>query len=108
MIVKAWNKEYNVHIKKSTYASNNNLAIQLVEDDGAPFAMLPVNIDKLPCGYAYLDTNNCPWAVDFVKDNNLGEFAGSHTVSGFYAYPLFRFYEEVYNNDNKGIDRGNI
>lgn len=94
MIVKAWDKEYKVHIKKSIYTNNGNLAIQLIEDDGAPFAMLTVNIDKLPHGYGYLDTNNCPWAVDFVKDNNLGEFAGAHTVSGFYAYPLFRFFEE--------------
>lgn len=100
MIVKAWNDEYKVDIKKSAYANNDNLAIELIEDDGSPFAMLTVNIHKLPYGYAYLDTNNCPWVVDFVEGNNLGEFAGTYGVSGFCVYPLFKFNEEVIENDN--------
>lgn len=95
MILRIYDKEYKVHIKRCTYANNGNLAIQLLEDDGFPFATLTVNLEeKLPHGYAYVDTNNCPWAVDFIEDNNLGEFAGAHGVSGFCAYPLFKFYEE--------------
>ena len=33
MIVKAWNEEYKVNIKKSAYANNDNLAIELIEDN---------------------------------------------------------------------------
>lgn len=94
MIVRAWNKEYKVHIKKSTYANNSNLAIQLLEDDtDEPFAILTVNLGKTLPGYAYLDVNNCPWAIDFVEDNNLGEYTGYCRQSGFCEYPLYRFYE---------------
>ena len=85
MIVKARNKEYKVHIVTGEYTTTGNLAIQLLEDNtNELFAILTVNLDKkLPKGYAYLDTNNCPWAVDFVEDNNLGQFTGICGQSGF-------------------------
>ena len=94
MTLRIYDKEYKVHIKRSTYANNGSLAIQLLEDDGFPFATLTVNIDKLPQGYAYLDTNNHPWAEKFVDDNHLGEYTGLYAQSGFCEYPLYRFYEE--------------
>lgn len=94
MILTIWNKDFNLHIKRFTYTNNGNLAICLLEDDRAPFATLTVNFEKLPHGYAYLDNNNCPWAVDFVEDNNLGEFTGIIKHSGFCNYPLYKFYEE--------------
>ena len=101
MILTIWNKVYNLHIKRFTYTNNGNLAICLLEDDRAPFATLTVNLEeKLPHGYAYVDTNNCPWAVDFIDDNNLGEFVGAYGQSGFCTYPLYKFNEEVIENDN--------
>ena len=96
MILNLCDKEYNLHIKKNIYTNNGNLAIQLLEDNtDEPFAMLTVNLDKLPYGYAYLDTNNCPWAERFVDDNHLGEYTGFYAQSGFCEYPLYRFYEEA-------------
>lgn len=101
MIVKAWNKEYKVHIIIGEY-TNKNLAIQLVEDDtDQPFDIITVNLGKrLPYGYANIDINNCPWAIEFIEDNHLGEFTGIFGCSGFCDYPLFRFYEEVIKHDN--------
>lgn len=95
-ILSLYNKEYKVHIKKGFYTSNGNLAIQLLEIyTDISFATLTVNLEeKLPHDLAYLDTNNCPWAVDFVRDNNLGQFTGIYGQSGFCRYPLYRFYEE--------------
>ena len=46
---------------------------------GAPwthFSRISVHIQMspyIPRNMAYIDTNNCPWAEEFLKDNNLAE-----------------------------------
>ena len=83
---------YDVQIKTVTYGMNGNLAVRLVEKDGAPFATLTVNLgEKLPSTYAYVDTNNCPWAEEFIKQYNLGEPTGLGKRSGYCLYPLYQF-----------------
>ena len=85
---------YNVRIERNKYL-NDTLAISLISDDGEPFADLTVNLmdsfafcdDKT----AFVDTNNCPWAEEFIKQNNLGTFMNQYGHSGFCRYPLYRF-----------------
>jgi hypothetical protein len=43
-----------------------------------PFCTLSTNIEDLPDGLCAIDTNNCPFAEDFIKENQLGEFTGLH------------------------------
>ena len=81
---------YKVTMEKSSYHNNGNLAIRLYCSEG-PFATLTVNLEKLPKGYAYVDTNNCPWAESFISENNLGRFTGEYGFSGFCSYPLYNF-----------------
>ncbi len=37
-----------------------------------------------------LDTNNCPWAVEFVESNGLGENTGRTVRSGYCVYPVVK------------------
>ena len=91
MKVVCYGKEYEVDIVTSTYQSNDNLAICLLEE-GFPFATITVNLDeKLAPDFAFVDVNNCPWAEDFIKDNKLGHCAGVWKGSGYCKYPLYKF-----------------
>lgn len=39
---------------------------------------------------AYIDTNNCSWAEDFLVDNDFGLPTGEYKASGFCIYPLYQ------------------
>ena len=74
-------KNYNVKEMNIRSYSNNNTALELVCEDGIPLAIITVNLgDLLERNMAYIDTNNCSWAEDFLIDN----------VSGFCVYPLYQ------------------
>lgn len=92
MTVNLYGTDYEVKVKSSRYTNNNDYAVILEELDGAPFATLTVNLDRpLPDGYAFVDTNNCPWAEEFISKYNLGEPAGAAAQSGYCVYPLYKF-----------------
>ena len=90
--------DYNVIMEKKKYY-NGNLAIQLMCHDDEydfwePYGMLTVNFDqKLPEGYAYVDTNNIPNAEQFIKKYNLGVHQGKFKMSGYCCYPLYKFFD---------------
>lgn len=51
---------------------------------------------------AYVDANNCPWAVAFLEKNGFAKRTGKKRRSGYCEYPLMKFgttkmlmYEEV-------------
>ena len=92
--VNSWGKEYEVCMSTgSRYSHGNNLAIQMyVADTWEPFATLTVNLDKkLPENQGYVDTNNCPWAEDFIEKYGIGKFLNEYGRSGFCLYPLYEF-----------------
>lgn len=89
---------YDVTLEATNYSYNNNLAIQMwteVEGFKEPFATLTVNLggEKLPSNQAYVDINNCPWAEQFIEDNELGRPMFFFKRSGFCLYPLYEFVE---------------
>ena len=92
--LKAYGRTYKVLVEVNSYVSNDNLAIQLVNvKNREPFATLTVNLDiKLPSNFAFVDTNNCPWAEEFIRENNLGSFVGHCEQSGYCFYPLYVFH----------------
>lgn len=88
----AWGSDHKIEIQKTTYADNGNLAIQLWEVNEGPYARLTVNLGKrLPTDMAFVDTNNCRWAEDWIQDNGLGVPTGEVGCSGWCVYPLYRF-----------------
>lgn len=93
MTVNLFGKDYEVKVTSSRYTSNNNYAVRLEELDGAPFAIITVNLPErqLPHGYAFVDTNNYPWAEEFISKYELGEPAGIAAQSGYCVYPLYKF-----------------
>lgn len=77
-------------VAMSRYRADNSLAIELWCDDG-PFARLTVCLlDKLKENESYVDTNNCPWAEDFIREYKLGEIVG-YKASGYCLYPKVAF-----------------
>lgn len=84
--------DYEVWLTRATYLSNKTLAIQAWCDEG-PFATLTVNLENFLQGKdsAFVDTNNCPWAEQFIQDNGLGEPLGVYGESGWCTYPLYQF-----------------
>ena len=96
-------KTYNITTPYATYNNctldftsyyNKRLAIEINCEDGEPFATLTVNLPDEPepkANQAYVDTNNCPWAMDFIKENNLGRDTGAVGFSGYCVYPLVEF-----------------
>ena len=84
---------YNVEAFRASYCNNDSLAVFLETTDGEPFCTLTVNImDGIASDeYQYVDTNNCPWALDFIESNGLGVSTGITGFSGFCEYPLVRF-----------------
>ena len=94
--IESYGKTYNVRIDRKAYANNNTLALFLITEEGEPFSNLTVNLvdsavwaDKTT---AFVDTNHCPWAEEFIKANGLGAPVGYVAQSGFCAYPLYSFY----------------
>ena len=94
--VKTFYGSTDVTIETANYANNGNLAIQLWCEDG-PFATLTVNLDK-KCkpNCAFVDTNNCPWAEDFLQENGIvkPDPRDIYGMSGYCTYPLYEFAPE--------------
>lgn len=85
-----------VYLQAGKYQVDNSVAIQAWNRQDGPIATLTVCLcDKsLGKGEAYIDTNNCPWALDFIKENKLGEPTGKWRKSGFCTYPAVKFNTE--------------
>ena len=84
-------KNHNVKEMNIRSYSNNNTALELVCEDGIPLAVITVNLgDLLKKNMAYIDTNNCPWAEDFLIDNDFGIPTEEYKASGFCVYPLYQ------------------
>lgn len=90
MKIKAWGSTYKVKPIIDNYRNNGNLYIGL-NTECEPFADLTVNICELSENEAAIDTNNCPWAEQFIEDYSLGTPTGRYLRSGYCAYPVYKF-----------------
>lgn len=88
-------KEYkNCFLKIGRYYVSDRLSIDIQNLEDGPIARLTVNIPEekeVGLNEAFVDTNNCPWALDFVKEYNLGTVTDRLGSSGFCLYPLVSF-----------------
>ena len=88
------------------YTNPETLAILLrcAESPWEDFAVITVNLVSSPYGdvqyqdesHAYIDTNNCPWAEEFLQENGIAkpDPRDIYGMSGFCAYPLYEFNPE--------------
>lgn len=90
-----YGKTYNVYPEIGYYSHGNTLAVSLIADNEEPYCNLTVNIpDSIVWASdtdAFVDTNNCPWAEQFITENGLGSPLGYVGHSGFCSYPLYHF-----------------
>lgn len=82
-----------VYLQVGKYQADDSVAIQAWNRQDGPIATLTICLcDKsLGEGEAYVDTNNCPWAVDFIEKEGLGKQTGRVGQSGFCVYPVVKF-----------------
>lgn len=92
-----------VTVEISKYRDNDTLEVILkcARAPWEPFAVITVNLSGSPYGdskfqdntHAYIDTNNCPWAEDFLKENGIAKYdeRDIYGMSGYCTYPLYEF-----------------
>lgn len=90
-----WSGEESVTLRVTEYQNNKSLAISLMCYEG-PYATITVNLPDrqsacLRKNYAFVDTNNCPWAPEFIEKYDLGLDTGLVGYSGYCEYPLYEF-----------------
>lgn len=90
---------YNICLEMASYNSNGTLAVVALE---APrggcvtseyFDTITVNLEFgfAHGNLAYVDTNNCPWAVEMLEENGIASPTGMYGRSGWCEYPLYEF-----------------
>ncbi len=92
----AYGKQWELAPFKTAYQADNTLAIILEDaNTGEHFAVLTVHLSESCCldeNEAFVDTNNCSWAEDFITKNKLGEKVDWITgMSGWCMYPAYSF-----------------
>ena len=80
-------------LKVDHYRADNALAVLLFNKTEGPIATLTVCLcdSHLKENESYVDTNNCPWVVDFLEGKGLAIFTGKVKSSGFCVYPAMEF-----------------
>lgn len=91
----AWGETLHVTVGTDTYADNDTLAIILDDPKEGPFGAITVNIEASDFladqTHAFVDTNNCPWAEEFIAKHGFGKPVGLMGESGYCMYPLYEF-----------------
>lgn len=103
--IKTMFADYNdCYLSVNKYMADNSVAIQAWNEEDGPIATLTVCLDDKGLGEneAYVDTNNCPWVMDLIERNGLGEPTGDMRASGYCIYPKVKFdMDEVMKHEYK-------
>ena len=74
------------------YVADNVLAIMAWGDyERIAHITVCLNDNRLKSNQSYVDTNNCPWAPEWIEENKLGIKTNWTARSGFCTYPLYEF-----------------
>lgn len=75
------------------YQLDGSIAVEIVSKREGPVARITVCLCDLSLGEyeSYIDTNNCPWAVNFLKSKGLAKMTGRKRRSGYCMYPAMEF-----------------
>lgn len=81
------------------YVADGSLAVTAMNRTDGVIARLTVCLDDNElCGdEAYIDVNNCPWAVQLLLDTGIAEQTGRVRQSGYVRYPSMKFNMEKLN-----------
>lgn len=83
----------SVYLEVRRYAYDGSVAILLKNRSDGPIAYLTVCLEdsSLADYEAYVDTNNCPWALKLIEEYKLGNPTGKTRLSGYCTYPAVQF-----------------
>lgn len=83
----------NVYLKIGKYMADNSIAIEAWNRTEGSIARITVCLTDpfLRENESYVDTNNCPWALDFIREYELGKESGYMKRSGYCNYPAVSF-----------------
>lgn len=87
----------NCYLLKGNYMADNSIALEIWNDEEGPIANLTTCLGKAFEGCSFLDTNNSPWAEDFVKELGIAKPTRLDRRSGYCIYPLYKFNENKVN-----------
>ncbi len=75
------------------YCADGSMAIEIRNAEEGAIAGITVclNDQNLKYDEGFLDTNNCPWAKEFVEKYKLGKDTGLRRESGYCTYPLYKW-----------------
>lgn len=86
------------YLIKEEYRYGRSLALLVFSLSEGPMARITTNITgsrypkaRLGRNEAFLDTNNCPEALELVERLGIGRFTGIMGQSGYCIYPLYEF-----------------
>lgn len=82
-----------VYLQIGRYQADGSVAIEAWNNQDGPIARLTVCLcdGSLAEDEAYVDTNNCPRAVEFIEKEGLGKRTGRTGRSGYCTYPVVKF-----------------
>ena len=91
--LEAYGEVFRVKAVKTSYLDSGSLAVFLITDEGEDFATLTVNLSskKAYGNLAFVDTNNCDWAIDWLEKTEIARPISYWEQSGFCKYPLYEF-----------------
>lgn len=84
---------HNCYLEIGKYSADDTMAITILSPDWlGPVAKITVCVpgSSLAKDETVLDTNNCPWALEFIKKYELGLDTGRRVSSGFCVYPIVK------------------
>lgn len=87
-------KGQSYDVESTTYRSTETTALMVYKKGQRDsYTVITVNLPDSAMhseDFVYIDTNNYPWAEDFLKKTGLGDkIDGVNACSGFCRYPLY-------------------
>ena len=86
-------KDCYLDIKQYQY--DGSVCVQIMNQTDGAIARITTCIpdcsSSLDNDESFIDLNNCPWALDFIKKYNLGTVTDKYGYSGFCKYPVVKW-----------------
>lgn len=79
-------------LQVARYQADNSRAIEIWNNEEGPIARITVYIagSGLAEDETVIDTNNCPWAMELIKQHGFGQATGRMVRSGYCTYPVVK------------------
>lgn len=87
-----WAVYKDCFLQVARYQADNSRAIEIWNNEDGPIARITVCIagSGLTEDETVIDTNNCPWAMEFIKQHGFGQATGRMVKSGYCTYPVVK------------------